>query len=109
MKTATVDLDGNSKQYLGTLYIGGSHPAANGGSWNTAIFGFAGVSFNEDVLDISPNLPSAWKSMKFNLQWKGKLLEIEITHEKVKITSKNNLKDVKVTVNNENYLFDERR
>lgn len=109
MKTATVDLDGNSKQYLGTLYIGGSHPAANGGSWNTAIFGFAGVSFNEDVLDISPNLPSEWKSMKFNLLWKGKLLEIEITHEKVKITSKDNLKDIKVTVNNENYSFDERR
>ena len=37
MKTATVDLTGDTKQYVGDLYIGGTHPAANGGSWNTAI------------------------------------------------------------------------
>ena len=45
MKTATVDLTGDTKQYVGDLYIGGTHPAANGGSWNTAVFGFGGVSY----------------------------------------------------------------
>lgn len=30
MRTATIDLTGDSKQYVGDLYIGGTHPAANG-------------------------------------------------------------------------------
>ncbi|KAI7257470.1 hypothetical protein KC345_g10781, partial [Hortaea werneckii] len=41
MRTATVDLTGESKQYVGDLYIGGTHPAANGGAWMAAVLGFA--------------------------------------------------------------------
>ncbi len=78
MKTACVDLKGDSKQYLGSLYIGGTHPAANGGAWNTAIFGFAGVSFANDRLDISPRLPENWKSMSFKLNLRGERLEIRV-------------------------------
>lgn len=74
MKTATVDLTGATRQYLGTLYIGGTHPAANGGSWNTVIFGFAGVSYDENTLDIAPHLPDGWKGLSFRLLWKGVLL-----------------------------------
>ena len=36
LKTATIDLTGEGKQYVGTLYIGGTHPAANGGAWMAA-------------------------------------------------------------------------
>jgi len=79
MKTATVDLTGDTKQYLGSLYIGGTHPAANGGAWNTAIFGFAGVSFTDDTLDISPRLPENWESLSFKLNWKGETLNIRIS------------------------------
>lgn len=78
MKTATVDLTGATRQYLGTLYIGGTHPAANGGSWNTVIFGFAGVSYDENTLDIAPHLPDGWKGLSFRLLWKGVLLHIRI-------------------------------
>ena len=79
MKTATVDLTGDTKQYLGSLYIGGTHPAANGGAWNTAIQGFAGVSFTDDTLDISPRLPKNWDSLSFKLNWKGEKLNIKVT------------------------------
>lgn len=85
MKTASVDLTGDTKQFLGSLYIGGTHPAANGGAWNTAIFGFAGVSFTDDTLDISPRMPQNWQSLSFNLNWKGERLNIKIKGNEVSI------------------------
>ena len=105
MKTATVDLTGDTKQYAGEIYIGGSHPAANGGSWNTAIFGFAGVSYVDGVLDISPNLPQKWDSMSFNLLWQGVRLSVHIDRQGVKITPFDDASGIKVTVNRKQYKF----
>lgn len=103
MKTATVDLTGNSRQYLGTLYIGGTHPAANGGSWNTAIFGFAGVSYDDDVIDISPHLPEKWESMSFKLAWKGTELSVNIKGTDVKIKAISVKKNINITVYGKKY------
>ncbi len=100
MKTASVDLTGDTKQYLGSLYIGGTHPAANGGAWNTAIFGFAGVSFTDDNLDISPRLPNNWESLSFTLNWKGEKLSIKATNSGVKIKG---IENSKVTVYGNEY------
>ena len=105
MKTATVDLTGDTKQYVGDLYIGGTHPAANGGSWNTAIFGFGGVSYTDDAIDISPNLPKHWKSLKFKLCWRGVRLNITINGGKVDIIPDGNTENIKVTVNKKDYKF----
>ena len=98
MKTAEVDLSGNSRQYLGSLYIGGTHPAAKGGSWNTAIFGFGGVSYTDNSLDISPNLPKHWKSISFNLIWHGVQLHIKIDGEKVFVNADEDISDMNITV-----------
>lgn len=100
LKTASIDLTGATKQYLGSLYIGGTHPAANGGAWNTAIFGFAGLSFTDDDLDLSPRLPKKWKSLSFKLNWKGEKLDIKIDHNNVYIDG---IVDAKVTVFKERY------
>jgi nigerose phosphorylase len=78
MKTATVDLTGKSKQYVGPLYIGGTHPAANGGAWLSAIFGFAGLHVDERGIHIKPSLPSHWKGMSFSIEWQGVRYSIEI-------------------------------
>ena len=100
MKTASVDLTGNTKQYLGSLYIGGTHPAANGGAWNTAIFGFAGVSVTNNTLDISPILPKRWKSLSFKLKYRGENLCIKITADSVQIDG---IKNANVTVYGKEY------
>lgn len=87
MKTATVDLNGSTRQCLGSLYIGGTHPAANGGSWNTAIYGFAGVSYKDGILDISPNIPNKWQSLSFKLLWQGVRLTVVIGKNGVKVSA----------------------
>lgn len=105
MKTATVDLTGNTKQYLGSLYIGGTHPAANGGSWNTAVFGFGGVSYSDDVIDISPRLPEHWNSLEFKLLWKGVRLTVKAEKSGVLITADGDTSNINVTVNKQAYKF----
>jgi nigerose phosphorylase len=67
MKTSTVDLSGESKQYVGDLYIGGTHPAANGGAWLALYAGILGIEAEGDRLRLSPALPVNWKSVSLNV------------------------------------------
>jgi len=94
LKTALIDLEGNYKQYVGNLYIGGTHPAANGGAWMAAVFGFGGIRSEETKVEIEPHLPTHWKSLKFNLTIHGNLFEFEISNNKILIKS-TRLKDSK--------------
>ena len=86
MKTATVDLTGKSKQYVGTLYIGGTHPAANGGAWLSAVYGFAGLRADENGLTCKSQLPSKWKALRFPVQWRGQRYQVNVTQSEATIT-----------------------
>ena len=79
LKTATVDLTGDSKQYVGTLYIGGTHPAANGGAWMVAAHGFCGIQFRPEGLVVEPRLPAKWKSVSLRVVFRGYVLTLTIT------------------------------
>jgi nigerose phosphorylase len=87
MKTATVDLSGDYKRFVGTLYIGGTHPAANGGAWMSAVLGFGGLNSDGDVLKIKPSLPPRWSSIDYRVSFRGQDYRIEATHGEVKITA----------------------
>ncbi len=80
MKSATIDLTGNSKQYAGGIYIGGTHPAASGGAYLTALYGFAGLSFKHG-LKVTPKLPKSFKSMTFKIHHQAKTYLIHVTHQ----------------------------
>lgn len=87
MKTATVDLSGDYKRFVGTLYIGGTHPAANGGAWMSAVLGFGGLSSDGDVLKIKPSLPPRWSSIAYRVSFRGQDYQVEATHDEVTITA----------------------
>ncbi|HEX2945180.1 MAG TPA: glycosyl hydrolase family 65 protein [Clostridia bacterium] len=87
MKTATIDLTGESKQYVGSLYIGGTHPAANGGAWMSAVFGFGGLGADMDTIRINPALPSKWISLEFVLFFKKQKFKIGITKKAVSLSA----------------------
>lgn len=93
MKTATIDITGESKQYVGTLYIGGTHPASNGGAWMSVVLGFGGVSISEGYISIKPKLPKHWDSLKFSITYKKDKYYIEITKDIIDITCDNNNKN----------------
>lgn len=85
MKTATIDLEGKGKQYVGTLYIGGTHPAGNGGAWMSAVFGLCGIQCTTQGIEISPHLPAHWKQVRLPFMLQGRKLQITLTHDNVYI------------------------
>ena len=87
MKTATIDLTGESKQYVGTLYIGGTHPAANGGAWMAAVLGFAGLNSDGETLRFNPCLPAKWESLSFKFEWKGCKFSAIISQKELQLES----------------------
>jgi beta-phosphoglucomutase len=86
MKTATVDLTGKSKQFVGDLYIGGTHPAANGGAWMSAVFGFAGLRADANGITLNPHLPSHWGKMTFSIEWRGRRYDVKVTQEEATVS-----------------------
>ena len=86
MKSAAEDLRPGGKQWLGLIYIGGTHPAAAGGAWIVAVKGFAGISIKDGKLVCEPNLPNKWNGMHFKLLFKEKMYQIDIENNRGKVT-----------------------
>lgn len=78
LKSATIDLHGKGKQYAGTIYIGGSHPAAQGGAYMCATSGFTGLNAS-DVIEVIPQLPKQITRIKYKLFHHGKQYLIDVT------------------------------
>ncbi|MEK3878792.1 glycosyl hydrolase family 65 protein [Paenibacillus sp. FSL M7-0420] len=87
MRTATVDLTGESKQYVGDLYIGGTHPAANGGAWMAVVLGFAGVRFDGQTVTLKPSLPETWESVELPVVLRGGSFRLRIGREEITVTA----------------------
>lgn len=64
----------------------GVHSASLGGIWQSVIMGFAGVRHDGKILHIDPALPGDWEKISFNLHHKGRQLEIDISHDRLRIT-----------------------
>ena len=81
VKTAAIDLIGGGKQWAGEVYIGGTHPAANGGAWMIAALGFAGLRVEKGELTLSPRLPEQITRLRFPVSTGGGRFEVTVTHE----------------------------
>jgi kojibiose phosphorylase len=68
-----IDLDDTQGRVAGGIHIG-----ALGALWQAVVFGFAGVSMGATGVRVSPRLPRAWRSIRFPLQWRGRLLRFEL-------------------------------
>ncbi|HEX3044641.1 MAG TPA: HAD-IA family hydrolase, partial [Bacillota bacterium] len=91
LKTATIDLTGDYKRYVGDLYIGGTHPAANGGAWMAVVLGFGGLNFDCDdqgeLIILEPALPRQWNSLRFQIQIRNQTFQVEISHQQVRLNA----------------------
>ena len=85
LKTAEIDVSGEGKQWAGEIYIGGTHPASNGGAWMIAALGFAGLRMRNGRIEITPRLPEPVKRLRFPVTAAGKRFIIDITREGGKV------------------------
>jgi len=104
IKTATIDLNGEGKQYVGPLYIGGTHPAGNGGAWMSAVFGLCGIHFWEDSISINPCLPAHWRQVKLSISFRGQKMRFTLSHHSVIIEALNSAEiALLILINGQNY------
>ena len=81
LKTASIDMVGGGKQWAGEVYIGGTHPASNGGAWMIAALGFAGLRMRQGRIELEPHLPKEVQRLRFKLTVDGTPKEITVTRE----------------------------
>lgn len=61
--------------------VSGLHFANFGGTWQAAVFGFAGLRVDRDGIMIDPHLPDEWEKMSFGIWYQNARIEFEITKE----------------------------
>jgi kojibiose phosphorylase len=66
-QSAEIDLANN----MGNA-AGGVHLAALGGLWQAAVFGFAGLDLGGERPVVRPQLPAAWRALRFAFAWRGR-------------------------------------
>lgn len=64
----------------------GLHTACLGGTWLSVVYGFAGVRITPDAIRISPRLPASWRSLRFKLRYRGRLIAIHAEHGRAEAT-----------------------
>ena len=85
MRTASIDMTGGGKEWAGEIYIGGTHPASNGGAWMIAALGFAGLRMKNGEPELHPNLPGRISRLAFPFTAKGKQFMAEVTQTGARI------------------------
>ncbi len=77
---ANVDIDVNQKNSEQ-----GIHTAAQGGTWQAAIYGFGGLKIRDEVIYLNPWLPKQWKSMAFKINWMKRNISVSIGIDSITI------------------------
>lgn len=85
LKSAKADLGDGGKQWAGLIYIGGTHPAASGGAYMTAVEGFAGLKLENGELKAEPRLPKTWNHLRFKVNYLGELYQVTVTKDKAEV------------------------
>lgn len=85
IKSAKADLADGGKQWAGLIYIGGTHPAASGGAYMTAVEGFGGLHIEDGVLKAESKLPEGWNKLSFKVYYLGELHQVTVTREEARV------------------------
>jgi alpha,alpha-trehalose phosphorylase len=59
----------------------GIHIASCGGTWLALVAGFGGLREDDGDVRFHPRLPDEWDRLRFRVQVRGQLVEVEMTHE----------------------------
>lgn len=100
--SARMDLD----DYHENFYAG-IHAANMAGTWQSIVFGFAGLRRVEGVPEFSPILPEDWKGYAFSIRCHGSLLKVAVNGNGAEFTLENDtpisfrIRDRLVTLNHE--------
>lgn len=69
------------RDIMGNTGKEGLHLACLGETWQTLIFGFAGLHLTPNGPALAPHLPSKWRSLSFRFIHRGKSCEVRISRD----------------------------
>jgi trehalose/maltose hydrolase-like predicted phosphorylase len=81
-QSALIDIIGANKLFAGGVYIGGTHPASNGGAYLSLVYGFAGLKTKDGQYVFSPRLPKEIDGISIPYVEKGKRKRAIITKDR---------------------------
>ena len=84
-KSLLIDLLNTNESISGGTFIGGTHTAANGASWQVVLHGFLGFNLYEEGIQFNPQLPNNWQKLITHITFKGHRLKIEVNHDTLEI------------------------
>ncbi|MFT5892923.1 MAG: maltose phosphorylase, partial [Dokdonia sp.] len=76
LRTSRLDLDDYNKEVEEGLHI-----TSMAGTWMSVVEGFGGMRMREGKLSFEPQIPEAWKSYSFKINYRGQILTIEVTQD----------------------------
>jgi len=59
----------------------GIHIASCGGTWLALVAGFGGLRESDGDVRFHPRLPAEWEGLRFRVQVRGQVIEVDMTHE----------------------------
>jgi maltose phosphorylase len=77
LRTSRLDLDDYNKEVKEGLHI-----TSMAGTWMSIVEGFGGMRILNDKLSFNPRIPKKWKSYSFKINFRNRILEVTVTHEK---------------------------
>lgn len=83
LRTARLDLDDYNNDT-----DDGCHITSMAGTWMAIVMGFGGLKYQNNGIQLSPKLPSAWQSYAFHIIHKAAVLGIEVLQDKICVTNK---------------------
>ncbi|MEG2060453.1 MAG: family 65 glycosyl hydrolase domain-containing protein [Alistipes sp.] len=91
LRTARLDLDDYNREV-----DEGCHVTSMAGSWLSVVEGFGGMRVRGDRLGFTPALPSAWRSLSFRINYRGRVLSIRVTHDLVEVSNEGNAVEIEI-------------
>ena len=92
LQTSRLDLDDYNNELEEGLHI-----TSMAGTWLSIIEGFGGLRVINDQIHINPTLPDAWDAFSFKINFRGTIVKVEASKEKISV--KHNNKDLIVYCN----------
>ncbi len=81
LRTARLDLDDYNNDTED-----GCHITSMAGTWMSLIKGFGGMRVRDGKLFFTPFIPDQWKSYSFRIEFRGRVVKVRVTKERVDIS-----------------------
>lgn len=99
LRTSRLDLDDYNAEVNEGLHI-----TSMAGTWLSVVEGFGGMRVKNDAIHFAPQLPTAWDSFSFKVNFRGSVLQLTVSKTSSKVTLIDG-NEVNVFVNGEKVSF----